>query len=609
MEGRGMSHREETKAPSEATSEDWASLPWRKLERQVYRLQKRIYRASERGNVQAVHRLQQLSMRSRSAQLLAVRRVTQDNQGKKTAGIDGVKSLTPTERLSLAEAIHPKHMKQAKAKPVRRVWIPKPGKPEKRPLGIPVMRDRAYQALVKQALEPEWEARFEANSYGFRPGRGSHDAIGAIFLEINKKSKYVLDADIRGCFDHISHQALLEKLATYPAMRRTIRAWLKAGIMEADQFLPSEEGTPQGGVVSPLLANIALTGMEAALRSAYTEREGKPALIRYADDFVVLHPTQKGVEKAKQVVEAWLATMGLELKPSKTRITHTLEGEAGFDFLGFQVRQYRVGQTHTGRNAQGTPLGFKTLIKPSQEALKRHAAAMGRIVRGHQSAPQEALIGGLNPIITGWANYYRPVVAKAAYKRCDSQLYSMLRRWAYFRHPNKSAHWRVKRYWAVDKGEGWRFTAPDGNVLKQHAATPIKRHVKVKGMASPYDGSLIYWAQRLKDHPLTSNRVGYLLKLQRGRCSYCGLYLKDGDLLEIDHIIPRRLGGDNRLMNLQLLHRHCHDQKTAKLDAALARETAQVSMTTDHLIEEPDEGKPSRPVLERGRGEQSPCLP
>jgi RNA-directed DNA polymerase len=248
MEGRGMSRSRETKAPPETTSEDWALLPWRKLERQVYRLQKRIFRAAERDNVQAVHRLQQLLMRSRSAQLVAVRRVTQDNQGKKTAGIDGVKSLPPAERLTLAEAIHPKHMKRAKAKPVRRVWIPKPGKPEKRPLGIPVMRDRAYQALVKQALEPEWEARFEANSYGFRPGRGSHDAIEAIFLEIGRKSKYVLDADIRGCFDHISHQALLDKLATYPAMRRTIRAWLKAGVMEAERLSSTEEGTPQGGV-------------------------------------------------------------------------------------------------------------------------------------------------------------------------------------------------------------------------------------------------------------------------------------------------------------------------------------------------------------------------
>ena len=286
MEGRVLSSSKETKAPSATGSEDWSLLPWRKLERHVYRLQKRIYRAAERGNVQTVHRLQQLLMRSRSARLLAVRRVTQDNQGKKTAGVDGVKSLTPPARLALADAIHPTHQRQRKAKPVRRVWIPKPGKSEKRPLGIPVMFDRACQALAKQALEPEWEARFEATSYGFRPGRSQHDAIGAIFLEIRYKAKYVLDADIKGCFDHLAHQALLDKLATYPAMRRTVKGWLKAGVMEGVEVSPTEEGAPQGGVLSPLLANVALYGMEEAVHQAFKVREGKPSLIRYADDFV-----------------------------------------------------------------------------------------------------------------------------------------------------------------------------------------------------------------------------------------------------------------------------------------------------------------------------------
>ena len=281
-----MSSSKETKAPTEMSSEDWSVLPWRKLERHCYRLQKRIYRASEHGNQRAVHRLQQLLMHSRSARLLAVRKVTQDNRGKNTAGIDGRKSVTPPERLALAEGIHPRHQKKRKAKPVRRVWIPKPGKAEKRPLGIPTMCDRAGQALAKLALEPEWEARFEPNSYGFRPGRGCHDAIGAIFREIKQKGKYVLDADIKGCFDHIDHAALLEKLMTYPAMRRSIRAWLKAGIVEGCDFSPSNEGTPQGGVISPLLANMALHGMEEALQQAYTVKEGKPALIRYADDFV-----------------------------------------------------------------------------------------------------------------------------------------------------------------------------------------------------------------------------------------------------------------------------------------------------------------------------------
>lgn len=603
MESGVMSSREETKTPVETRSVDWALLPWRKLEQHVYRLQKRIYRASERGNVQAVHRLQQLLMHSRSARLLAVRRVTQDNQGKKTAGIDGVKSLTPVERLTLADAIHPKRMKRSKAKPVRRVWIPKPGKAEKRPLGIPVMRDRAYQALTKQALEPEWEARFEPNSYGFRPGRGCHDAIVAIFDEIKQKAKYVLDADIKGCFDHISHQALLNKLATYPAMRQTIRSWLKAGVMEAEVFNPTEEGTPQGGVISPLLANIALHGMETTISEAFTYQERKPALVRYADDFVVLHHTREGVEKARAILEQWLKDIGLELKPSKTRITHSLgttQEEGGFDFLGFNVRQYPVGKTHSVRNQHGRLLGFKTLTKPSKEAVKRHIRAIGKIVKDHQAAPQEAVIEDLNPIVTGWSNYYRTGVAKRTFKYCDDRLHSMLRHWARYRHPNKKARWVTHKYWGVDQGHGWKFRTQDGMELKAHAATPIVRHVRVKGTASPYDGKLLYWAQRLKDHPLTNNRTGQLLKLQHGRCAYCGLYLKDGDLLEVDHLIPKHLGGDNRLINLQLLHRHCHDQKTAKLDAELAQRMAQGIHDKDHPIEEPCAAKAASTVLKGG---------
>ena len=573
-----MSHSQETKAPPPLASEDWSALPWRKLERHVYRLQKRIYRASERGNHIVVHRLQQLLMRSQSARLLAVRRVTQDNQGKHTAGIDGVKSLAPAERLTLAEAIHPKHQGKRHAQPVRRVWIPKPGKTDKRPLGIPTMKNRAEQALARQALEPEWEARFEPNSYGFRPGRSCHDAIEAIFSQIKHQAKYALDADIRGCFDHLSHQALLEKLATYPAMRQAVKGWLKAGIMEEGQFSPTEEGAPQGGCISPLLANIALDGMEAGLHQAFTRREGKPALVRYADDFVVLHPTLEGVTKARMWIEQWLSGIGLELNPKKTSITHTLtayEGRVGFDFLGFTVRQFPAGKTHSGKNGHGTPLGFKTLIKPSQEAVKAHMRALKAGIRKLQNAPQGALIGHLNPIVRGWSNYNRTKVAKDAFRRCDHLLYKQLRAWARRRHPNKTPGWIARKYWALDTNAGWTFTAPDKNVLIKHMATPIRRHTKVRGTASPYDGNLLYWAQRLQTHPMLRSRVGALLKLQQGKCAYCGLTLRDGDLLEVDHIIPRSLGGKDEWQNLQLMHRHCHDQKTATYDALLRASRAQ----------------------------------
>src|SRR6266566_5976086 len=485
---------------------------------------KRIYQASQRGEKRKVEKLQKLLMKSRSARLLAVRRVTQDNQGKKTAGIDGVKSVSPTGRLALAEAIHPKRIAERKPKPLRRVWIPKPGKTEQRPLGIPVMFDRVVQALTKQALEPQWEALFESDSYGFRPGRGAHDAVAAIFSNINQRSKYVLDADIKGCFDNICHQALLEKLRTYPVIRRLVKGWLRAGVMEGLDFSPTLAGTPQGGVVSPLLMNIALHGMEEALVNAYrsekktlSARQGAPKLVRYADDFVVLHAEAVEVLKTQQLIATWLQGIGLELKPSKTRLSHTLneyQGNVGFSLLGVTIRQYPVGRTHSGTTSNGKPLGFKTLIKPSKEGVQRHLQALKRILQRSQSLSQEQLIDQLNPVIYGWTLYYRTVVSKKQFTVCDYLLTRMLWQKMTRKHPKKSAKWVKEQYWRTVKGNTWTFATPDESTrqtLRWHAATPIQRHIKVKGPASPFDGNLLYWAKRLKDHPLTKTTLGKLL--------------------------------------------------------------------------------------------------
>jgi RNA-directed DNA polymerase len=348
----------------------WSDINWRKLERGVHKLQKRIFQASNRGNVKLVRRLQKLLISSRSARLLAVRRVTQDNQGKKTAGVDGVKSLTPKQRLILVDKIK----LGTRAKPTRRVWIPKLGTSEERPLGIPTMNDRALQALVKLVLEPEWEARFEPNSYGFRPGRSCHDAIGAIFSAITLKSKYVLDADISKCFDRINHTKLLSKLNTFPTLRKQIRAWLKAGVMDGKKLFPTDEGTPQGGVISPLLANIALHGLEELIMGlapkfdmtrtentkyqlSITNKRKSISLIRYADDFVVLHEDIDVINRCKVIIEEWLIDIGLELKSSKTRIAHTLntytDETPGFDFLGFNIRQFPVGKYNSGKSTKG----------------------------------------------------------------------------------------------------------------------------------------------------------------------------------------------------------------------------------------------------------------
>ena len=570
----------------EEMSGAWRELPWRKLEKHVYRVQKRIYRASQHGNQRQVEKLQKLLLKSEAARLLAVRRVTQDNQGKKTAGVDGVKSVPPKERFLMVRQLHTKRWKlRKKPLPVRRVWIPKPGKAEKRPLGIPTMMERAKQALVKTTLEPAWEAVFEPNSYGFRPGRSCHDAIGAIFNSIRYKPKFVLDADIKGCFDNIDHDALLKKLNTYPKLTQLIKGWLKAGVMEGLDFTPTDQGTPQGGVISPLLANVALHGMEEIAKEGLTSKSAeKPQVVRYADDFVLLFSDKAKLQEAAERVTKWLEGMGLQLSQQKTRTTHTLEaceGNVGFDFLGFQVRQYPVGKTHTGKDTHGRPLGYKTLIRPSKEAIRRHTQEIGQQLRELRNAPQEKVISELNPIIRGWSNYYRWVVCSEAFRTCDYNTLRQLMRWGNARHHGKSKEWTGKKY-RIRVDTQTRFGKyvkhKAGNQIpiyvRYHAETHSLDYVKVKGNTSPYDGNLLYWAKRLKQHPLVNNEKARLLKTQQWQCPRCGLYFKDGDLLEVDHAIPTALNGKDDLSNKWVYHRHCHDEKTAEDMARIAQHKA-----------------------------------
>jgi RNA-directed DNA polymerase len=573
------------------TTVEWQSINWRTLERRVFKLQKRIFKASQRGDEKAVRRLQKTLMKSWSARCLAVRRVTQDNQGKKTPGVDGVKSLTPQQRLSLISQLK----LGKKAAPTRRLWIPKPGTQEKRPLGIPTIKERALQALVKLALEPEWEARFEVNSFGFRPGRSCHDAVEAIFNAIRYKAKYVLDADIAKCFDKIDHKALLDKLHTFPSIRHQIKAWLKAGVMDGKTLFPTEEGTPQGGILSPLLANVALHGMENRIKQTFK----KAILIRYADDFVILHEDLSTVQKCQEIIADWLKDMGLTLKPSKTRLAHTLNEhgneQPGFDFLGFNVRHFPVGQHHTGKNTYGKPLGFKTIITPSKAKQKEHYEAIAEIISAHKGANQATLIKLLNPIISGWSNYYSTVVSKEAFSHQDYLIFQKLGAWARHRHADKSWEWISRKYWQTIGGDKWVFATrsedKDPQILRKHNATPIVRHIKVKGDVSPFNGDFIYWSTRMGKHPEAPHRVSKLLKWQKGKCALCELFFRYGDVMEIDHKIPRSQGGKDEYRNLQLLHRHCHDVKTA-LDRVAG------GVHDKHQItEEPDKSKGLRPVL------------
>ncbi|NEO17758.1 MULTISPECIES: group II intron reverse transcriptase/maturase [unclassified Moorena] len=551
-----------------APQSEWKTTNWRKLERIVFKLQNRIYRASQRGNVRVVRKLQKTLMKSWAAKMIAVRKVTQQNKGKKTAGIDGRKALTSKQRLILVANLK----LYKKPQPTRRVWIPKPGQDKKRPLGIPTIYDRALQALAKQALEPEWEARFEPNSYGFRPGRSCHDAIEAIFNSINKMPKWVLDADIEKCFDKINHDALIRKLNTYPTMSRVIRQWLKAGVMDKNTLLPTEEGTPQGGIISPLLANIALHGMEnriiqyaESLPGIKQKNKSALSLIRYADDFVIIHKDLEVVEECQRIIVDWLNDIGLKLKPNKTKLVHTTKG---FDFLGFNIRQYTVGKHQSKK-------GFKTIIKPSKRKVKEYYERLSSKIDKHRAAPQIALIEHLKPIVRGWCNYYSSVCSKETYQDIDNLLWNKLQRWGYRRHPRKSKTWVNKKYWGTrvekpkkpweaPKIDNWVFMTNEENYLPKHAKTKIVRHVKVKDTRSPFDGNLIYWSTRMQKHPEMTSQKGRLLKRQKGVCTHCGLTFRDGDLMEKHHIIPRSLGGNNSDKNLELLHLHCHDAKHGK---------------------------------------------
>lgn len=580
-EGKGFGKPKTTK-----TTNVWKAINWAKVQRYVFKLQKRIYQAAKSGQDAKVRRWQRLLVKSYYARLLAVRKVTQDNQGKKTAGVDGVIAVSPEQRLNLTEEIKG----TLKAKPLRRVWIPKPGRDEKRPLGIPTIKDRARQALIKSALEPEWESKMERTSYGFRPGRSAQDAISRIYLSINKSNYFVLDADIAKCFDRINHNFLLSKIPCSSSLKRDIKQWLKAGVLDNGVFEETETGTPQGGVISPLLANIALDGMARLIETQFPKKGNKnqAVLIRYADDFVVISPSLEIIEQCQTAISEWLKPIGLELKPEKTRVCHTLNPieyngkteEPGFDFLGFNIRQYPAGKYKAGEITKGIPKTFLTHIKPSQKAVKAHIEAIKGVIKKHKTAPQAALIRQLNPIIRGWANYYSGVVSKDTFNKLDYTIWLMLRAWTVSRC-GKANYKKLSKYFGPgtvklsngkERQESWLFQTKDGFYLWKHNWTPIVRHTLVRADASPFDGNWTYWATRRGQAIDTPTRVTKLLKKQQGKCSRCGQYFTPSDLIEVDHIHPLSLGGKDEYKNLQLLHRHCHDDKSAS-DGSLKSST------------------------------------
>ena len=533
---------------------DWHSIDWADAHQTVRRLQIRIAKAVQQGRWGKVKALQRLLTHSFYGKAIAVKRIT-ENQGKNTPGVDGETWNCPDKK---AKAMLSLRRRGYKPRPLRRVFIPK-ANGKMRPLGIPTMTDRAMQALHLLALEPIAETTADPNSYGFRPMRASRDAIGHCYTALSNshRASWVLDADISGCFDNISHDWML---ANIPMDKAILRKWLKAGFIWEGRMFATEAGTPQGGIISPVLANMTLDGMQQALVARFGKKStsrgsrSKVNLVRYADDLVVTGASKEVLAYARSLIEDFLRERGLTLSEEKTRIAHI---DDGFDFLGWNVRKYDGA----------------LLVKPAKKNVQAFLRKIRAIIKAAKMDKQEWLIGMLNPIIRGWANYHRNQVADDIFRKVDHLIWQMLWRWARRRHPKKSLRWVKDRYFHRTGREDWVFGAQTtrGNgerkwvTLVKARNTQIRRHVKIKGEANPFDPAWDdYFERRLglimKDNLRGKGQLTHLWRQQRGKCPRCGEPITKETGWNRHSVLPAAPHTADMLPSLVLLHPNCRRQ-------------------------------------------------